>query len=79
MTSRSAKSAGSNEDIFESGASGLDALMDPRFGRCPFFVVVDLDSMSEISNANSSSVPGIQAAQEAVRQGAATLPLQPDH
>jgi len=60
-----------------AGASGLDAPMDPRFGRCPFFVVVDLDSMSEISianaNVNASSGAGIQAAQEVARQGAAAV------
>jgi predicted Fe-Mo cluster-binding NifX family protein len=60
-----------------AGASGLDAPMDPRFGRCPFFVVVDLDSMSENSFPNSnvmaSSGAGIQAAQEVARQGATAL------
>jgi predicted Fe-Mo cluster-binding NifX family protein len=60
-----------------AGASGLDAPMDPRFGRCPFFVVVDLDSMIESSipnsNVNASSGAGIQAAQEIARQGALAL------
>ena len=60
-----------------AGASGLDAPMDPRFGRCPFFVLVDLDSMSEssIPNANvmASSGAGIQAAQEVAKQGALAL------
>jgi predicted Fe-Mo cluster-binding NifX family protein len=60
-----------------AGASGLDAPMDPRFGRCPFFVVVDLDNMSENSIANSnvmaSSGAGIQAAQEVARQGVSAL------
>jgi predicted Fe-Mo cluster-binding NifX family protein len=60
-----------------AGASGLDAPMDPRFGRCPFFVIVDLDSMSETSIANSdvmaTSGAGIQAAQEVARQGATAL------
>jgi predicted Fe-Mo cluster-binding NifX family protein len=60
-----------------AGASGLDAPMDPRFGRCPFFVVVDLDSMSEksIPNANvaASSGAGIQAAQEVAGQGVSAL------
>ncbi len=60
-----------------AGASGLDAPMDPRFGRSPFFVFVDLDSMSEpsIPNANvmATSGAGIQAAQEVARQGAAAL------
>ena len=60
-----------------AGASGLDAPMDPRFGRCPFFVIVDLDSMSETSIANSdvmaTSGAGIQAAQQVARQGATAL------
>ncbi len=60
-----------------AGASGLDAPMDPRFGRCPFFVIVDTESMSEISiansNVNATSGAGIQAAQEIARQGAAAL------
>lgn len=60
-----------------AGASGLDAPMDPRFGRCPFFVLVDLDSMIESSipnsNVNASSGAGIQAAQEIARQGALAL------
>jgi predicted Fe-Mo cluster-binding NifX family protein len=51
--------------------------MDPRFGRCPFFVIVDTDSMSENSivnsNVNATSGAGIQAAQEIARQGAAAL------
>jgi predicted Fe-Mo cluster-binding NifX family protein len=60
-----------------AGAYGIDAPMDPRFGRCPFFVVVDLDNMSDTSipNANvmATSGAGIQAAQEVARQGAAAL------
>ena len=60
-----------------AGASGLDAPMDPRFGRCPFFVIVDTDSMSENSIANtlvnSTSGAGIQAAQEIAKQGATAL------
>ncbi|MCK9586342.1 MAG: NifB/NifX family molybdenum-iron cluster-binding protein [Methanothrix soehngenii] len=60
-----------------AGASGLDAPMDPRFGRGPFFVIVDTDSMSENSIANTlvnaTSGAGIQAAQEIARQGATAL------
>jgi predicted Fe-Mo cluster-binding NifX family protein len=60
-----------------AGASGLDAPMDPRFGRCPFFVVVDMDSMNEDSIPNSdataSSGAGIQAAQEIAKQGVSAL------
>jgi predicted Fe-Mo cluster-binding NifX family protein len=51
--------------------------MDPRFGRGPFFVIVDTDSMSENSIANTlvnaTSGAGIQAAQEIARQGATAL------
>ena len=60
-----------------AAASGIDAPMDSRFGRCPFFVVVDLDSMSEISipnaNVNAASGAGIQAAQEVAKQGVSAL------
>lgn len=60
-----------------AAASGIDAPMDPRFGRCPVFVVVDLDSMSEISipnaNVDAASGAGIQAAQEVARQGVSAL------
>jgi len=60
-----------------AAASGIDAPMDSRFGRCPFFVVVDLDSMSEISipnaNVNAASGAGTQAAQEVAKQGVSAL------
>lgn len=56
-----------------AGASGLDAPMDPRFGRSPFFVIVDTESMSENSIANTNvdaaSGAGIQAAQDIAREG----------
>ena len=60
-----------------AGATGLDAPVDPRFGRCPFFVIVDIDSMDVNSVANTyageSSGVGIQAAQIITRQGAKAL------
>ncbi len=60
-----------------AGASGLDAPLDPRFGRCPFFVIVDMDSMNENSvsntNAEESSGAGIQAAQTIARLGVSVL------
>ncbi|MGI6015048.1 MAG: NifB/NifX family molybdenum-iron cluster-binding protein [Methanothrix sp.] len=60
-----------------AGASGLDAPMDPRFGRSPFFVIVDTESMSENSIANTNvdaaSGAGIQAAQDIAREGASAL------
>lgn len=58
-------------------AAGIDSPMDPRFGRCPFFVLVDLDSMSENSianiNSSASSGAGIQASEELARQGVSAL------
>jgi len=58
-------------------ASGIDAPMDPRFGRCPFFVVVDLASMTgqsiANSNINATSGAGIQAASEVAKLGASAL------
>lgn len=60
-----------------AGAAGLDAPVDPRFGRCPFFVIVDIESMDVNSVANTyageSSGVGIQAAQTIARQGAKAL------
>ena len=45
----------------------LDAAVDPRFGRCPYFLVVDTETMSAegIDNANAAlgSGAGIQSAQ----------------
>ncbi|OPY49827.1 MAG: Dinitrogenase iron-molybdenum cofactor [Methanosaeta sp. PtaU1.Bin112] len=60
-----------------AAASGIDAPLDPRFGRCPFFVVVDLDSMTgqsiANSNINATSGAGIQAATEIAKQGVSAL------
>lgn len=51
----------------------LDAQIDPRFGRCPFFILVDTESlkfevMQNIS-ANASAGAGVQAAQTVTEQG----------
>lgn len=52
--------------VASSGAE-LDAPMDPRFGRCPWFVIVDTDSMEfeavENPGPQMGSGAGIQAAQ----------------
>lgn len=52
----------------------LDAALDPRFGRCGYFVIVDTDSMEfetlENSGAIRGSGAGIAAAQLVVNAGA---------
>jgi len=51
----------------------LDAQIDPRFGRCQYFVIVDTDSMEyeAVSNASAmaSGGAGIQAAQNVAKMG----------
>jgi predicted Fe-Mo cluster-binding NifX family protein len=52
----------------------LDSLLDPRFGRCAYFLMVDTDTeeFEAISNPGISAGggAGIQAAQEITKQGA---------
>lgn len=54
--------------------TGLDAAVEPRFGRCPFFVIVDADTMQfeDVPNTSqyASSGAGIQAAQAIASKGA---------
>jgi predicted Fe-Mo cluster-binding NifX family protein len=57
-----------------SAASGsLDAQIDPRFGRCQYFVIVDTESMSfEVLSNMSRNTPhgaGIQAGQTVANHG----------
>lgn len=51
----------------------LDSEIDPRFGRCKFFLIVDIDTMDfeTISNesAMTSGGAGIQAAQTIAKTG----------
>lgn len=61
--------------ICVSAVSGnLDAQVDPRLGRCQYFVIVDSETMKfeAIANSsqNASSGAGIQAAQTITRRGA---------
>jgi predicted Fe-Mo cluster-binding NifX family protein len=60
--------------ICVSASSGsLDANVDSRFGRCPYFVIVDSETMefNAISNNSSSAAhgAGIQAAQTVANSG----------
>ena len=58
-------------------ASGLDAQMDPRFGRCPYFVIVDSENMQfkAVPNLASGAMggAGIQAAQTIASEGVKLL------
>ena len=56
-----------------ASASDLDAQVDPRFGRCPYFVIVDSETMEfeAIPNTAAGAVggAGIQAAQTVASKG----------
>jgi len=60
-----------------STGSNLDARVDPRFGRCQYFMIVDPDTMEfeAISNEGigASSGAGIQAAQTVANRGVDAL------
>ncbi|MBN1324085.1 MAG: NifB/NifX family molybdenum-iron cluster-binding protein [Methanotrichaceae archaeon] len=60
-----------------AGGTGLEAPVDPRFGRCAFFVYVDTESMAVESvpneSAGAASGAGIQAAQNVARKGASVV------
>lgn len=52
----------------------LDSIVDPRFGRCPYFIIVDSESMEweglENRDAAMASGAGIGAARFVAQQGA---------
>jgi predicted Fe-Mo cluster-binding NifX family protein len=58
-------------------ANNLDAQVDPRFGRCPYFVIVESETMKfeAIPNLsqNAPSGAGIQAAQTVTSKDAKVL------
>ncbi|MFA4916510.1 MAG: NifB/NifX family molybdenum-iron cluster-binding protein [Syntrophales bacterium] len=60
-----------------ASAPGLDAQVDPRFGRCQYFTIVDTDTMEfesvENSNAATMGGAGIQAAQFVANRGVETV------
>ena len=56
-----------------AAGESLDAQIDPRFGRCPYFVIVDSETMKFEAIANTASGAmsgaGIQAAQLVANKG----------
>jgi len=50
-----------------SEGNNLDSKVDPRFGRCQYFIIIDTDTLEfeaiENSNINSMGGAGIQSAQ----------------
>jgi len=56
-----------------ASAPGLDAQVDPRFGRCQYFTIVNTDTMEfeSIENANAAAMggAGIQSAQFVANRG----------
>jgi predicted Fe-Mo cluster-binding NifX family protein len=60
-----------------STGPSLDAPVDPRFGRCPYFLLVETDDMSFKAVANENSAlgggAGIQSARLVVQEGARTV------
>jgi predicted Fe-Mo cluster-binding NifX family protein len=60
-----------------AAANSLDASIDPRFGRCPYFIIVDSETMQfeVVSNLSSDALSGagIQAAQTVASKGVTLL------
>jgi len=63
--------------VSAASANDLDAPIDPRFGRCPYFVIVDSETLQfeAVPNTASSGMSGagIQAAQTIASKGAKVL------
>jgi len=57
--------------------NNLESEIDPRFGRCSYFLIIDLDSMNFESISNKSAMTsggaGIQAAQTISKTGVKVL------
>ena len=60
-----------------STGKDLDASVDQRFGRCPYFVIVDTETMKTKAISNESTLAsggaGIQAAQIVTREGVTSV------
>mgnify|MGYP005870474003 CR=1 FL=1 len=56
-----------------SGGSSLDSSVDPRFGRCPYFIIYDTDSdtFEAIENTSRQAMggAGIQSGQLIISKG----------
>ncbi|NHW44216.1 MAG: dinitrogenase iron-molybdenum cofactor biosynthesis protein, partial [Candidatus Verstraetearchaeota archaeon] len=54
-------------------SNSLDSLVDPRFGRCPYFIIVDSETMQYEAIPNpavyAASGAGVQAVQLIVSKG----------
>lgn len=59
--------------VVTSQGQDLEATVDPRFGRCAYFIIIDTESMqfTAVPNAASGAVggAGIQAGQVIAEQG----------
>jgi len=55
----------------------LDGKVEPRFGRCPYFLIIDPDTLAFESIENASAAlgggAGVQSAQVVAEKGATTL------
>jgi predicted Fe-Mo cluster-binding NifX family protein len=60
--------------VLTSKSNNLESEIDPRFGRCNYFIIIDVETMSFESISNKSSMAsggaGIQAAQIVSKTGA---------
>jgi len=60
-----------------STGNDINADVDPRFGRCKYFLIIDIDTMKfesiDNENAMTSGGAGIQAAQMVARKGVKTV------
>ncbi len=59
--------------VVSATGEDLDAQIDPRFGRCQYFIIVDIDTMDYKAVSNESAMAtggaGIQAAQKVASMG----------
>lgn len=75
---KSAKARRGGEKIcVTSTGDNLDSALDPRFGRCGNFIIVDTESLEfkAVSNPNAEATggAGIQSAQLVANEGAETV------